>query len=103
MTKSEFVSLVNAYGAKNLAVIEFDNTLIIEFTTDDFDTSWVKTMGGVDVIELPKMRFKNKETGRYDIDTLTVHPIDMVQCLGFVKNYEDKKNVTLRSFNMLNG
>lgn len=101
MTGSEFKSLVSAYGAKNLAVIEFDNSLIIDFTNDDFDLSWVKTVGGVDVIELPKMKFKNGETGRYDIGTKTVHPIDMVQCLGFVDNYDDKKNIDSKTYQLM--
>ena len=98
MTGQEFKELVSAYGAKNLAVIEFDNSLIIDFIKDDFDLSWVKTKGGVDVIELPKMKFKNRDTGKYDIGTKTVHPIDMVQCLGFVDKYEDKENIDHKQF-----
>lgn len=101
MTGQEFKALVSAYGAKNLAVIEFDNSLIVDFTTDDFDLSWVKTKGGVDVIELPKMKFKNTESGKYDIGTKTVHPIDMVQCLGFVDKYEDKAKIDPRTYNIL--
>lgn len=83
MTKTEFTSLVNAYGAENVVTIIFDNDKIINFLDDRrFSMDMVKTVGGVDVIELNHLKLRSKK-GVYDIPVTTVHPLDMIQVIGF--------------------
>lgn len=102
MTKTEMIDLVNHYGAENLVTIVFDNSLIINFVgKEKFNVSCIKTIGGVDVVELKYLKARNKTTGAYDIAMTTVHPIDMVQCLGFCDNPKDIQNIDKQTFHNL--
>ena len=83
MTKTELTSLVNGYGVENVITIVFDNDKIINFLDDNrFTMDMIKTVGGVDVIELNHLKLRSKK-GAYDIPVTTVHPIDMIQVIGF--------------------
>lgn len=98
MTKSELTALVNAYGAENVISIVFDNALIINFLDDNrFDISCIKTVGGVDIIELKTTKMRSKKTGRYDIECTSIHPIDMIQCIGF-SPAKDRADVDKQTF-----
>lgn len=98
MTKSEFTALVNAYGAENVVSIVFDNSLVVNFLDSDrFSLSCVKTVGGVDIIELKNSNIRSKKTGCYDIECTTVHPLDMVQCIGF-SPAKDRADIDKQTF-----
>lgn len=98
MTKAEFLAIIDAYGAENLVCITFDNEhreILID-EDDVFDTSSVKTIGGIDVIELSHEKFTSKQTGTPSIDCTVVHPLDTVQCLAFCPK-DKKKDIDRRT------
>lgn len=98
MTKAEFLGIVNEYGKENLVCITFDNEHREFFLDKDevFDPSCVKTVGGVDVIEMGDEKFCSKKTGKADIDCVVVHPLDTVQCLAFCPSAQ-KKDIDRRT------
>lgn len=98
MTKEEFLALIDAYGADNLVCITFDNEHREFFLREDdvFDPASIKTVGGLDIIEMTHEKFSSTKTGKADIDCTVVHPLSTVQCLGFC-NKEDKKYIDRRT------
>lgn len=98
MIKSEFLALVATYGEENLVCITFDNEHREFFLDEDeaFDPSCIKTIGGLDIIEMGHEKFCNKKTGKADIDCTVVHPLSTVQCLAFCPSTQ-KKDIDRRT------
>ena len=70
---------------QELLSIMFDNSLYANFIDDDvFDINCIKTVGGVDCVEINTLSFPSVAQSKPLIPMTTVQPVEHVQSLMFV-------------------
>lgn len=93
MTGAEMKSIINAKRGEGqeLLSIMFDNNLYANFVHDDeFDINCIKSVGGVDCVEINTLSFNSSIPGEEKIKMTAVQPVEYVQALMFVP--KDRKN-----------
>lgn len=80
-------SVITAKRAEGLELltIMFDNSLYANFINDDvFDINNIKTIGGVDCVEIDVLSFLSVVKGVPSVPMVAVQPVECVQSLMFV-------------------
>ncbi|WP_304411297.1 hypothetical protein [Bacteroides acidifaciens] len=88
MTGAEMKAIITAKRAEGfeLLTIMFDNSLYANFINDDvFDINNIKTVGGVDCVEIDTLEFLSVVKSVPKIPMLAVQPVECVQSLMFVE------------------
>lgn len=97
MTKSEFISLVEANGGPECVLnVILDNSMIVRFIDDDHILNLdedIKTIGGVDYIlnytTIEDSRLERRNSTKHEITTY--HPMEVIQGVQFIQSANERK------------